>query len=358
MNNQTTSIIDDNKEIETGVSIEMASVINDDTDIETSISILSEIDDEEILSDTDNLNNLDNPYIKPKQKTFQEKIWKYYKLFTNNLIKLVNNYINPKYLNEIFSTILGMTIIILVIVLFSDFNPNIIPFKISPINFTKIPNLTRQISIFFTFLSFIATDMLFMRVVISLSFGIGISSFGVSPAPFDFCFVLWYFLIFLINIKHVLLCYEKRHITFSNNLEQVYIKVFKNIMTRVQYNKLIDKSLVREIKKKRYYVKIGDACNNLTILISGKMKKCDKHKKISYVKQCSFIDSPEFIMRNQNKGQSFNVTFYAETDCNIIIWPREIINVLLKEDNELNSLLLASLGIDVADKVFLLDVLK
>jgi hypothetical protein len=63
-------------------------------------------------------------------------------------------------------------------------------------------------------------------------------------------------------------------------------------------------------------------------------------------------------MRNDDKGQTFNVTFYAETDCNIIIWPREIINILLNEDNELNSLLLASLGIDVSDKVFLLDLLK
>ena len=198
-----------------------------------------------------------------------------------------------------------------------------------------------------------------MRVVLSISFGIGISSLGISPAPLDFCFILWYFLIFLINIKHVLLlCYDKRHITFDNNFEKVYKKIFNNLMTRVQYNKLIEKSLIREIKKDRYYVKIGDTCNNLTILISGKMTKCDKYSKTSYVEQCSFIDSPEFIMRDRNKGQTFNVTFYAETDCNIIIWPREIINILLKKDNELNSLLLASLGIDVSDKVFLLDLLE
>tara|TARA_B100000378_G_C18029430_1_gene407019 strand:+ start:33 stop:1085 length:1053 start_codon:yes stop_codon:yes gene_type:complete len=350
MNDQITSIIDDNKEIE----LKEIELIDDNKEIEseTFIEIDSVIDDEEITFEIDNLED-------PNPKNFSGKIQKYYKYFTNKLIKIVNEYVNLKYLHEIFSTILGMTSILLIIVLFSDLNPNIIPFKIAPINFTKIPSLTRQLSIFFTFLSFMTTDMLFMRVVLSLSFGLGIFSFGISPKPLDFCFVLWYFLIFLINIKHVLLlCYEKRHITFSKNFEKIYKNIFSSLMTRVQYNKLIEKSLVREIKKERYYAKFGDTCNNLTILISGKMKKFDKQNKTSYVKQCSFIDSPEFIMRSHNRGETFNVSFYAETDCNIIIWPREIINIVLKEDNELNSLLLASLGIDVSDKVFLLDLLK
>ena len=160
-------------------------------------------------------------------------------------------------------------------------------------------------------------------------------------------------------MKHVLLlCYEKRHISFTDGNELVYNSIFNTLMTRVQYKKLLDKSLTRVLNERRYYAKIGDTCNNLTILISGKMRKEDKYKKISYVKECSFIDSPEFIMRKHRNGQTFNITFYAETVCHIIVWPREIVNTLLESDIELNSLLLASLGIDVSQKVFLLDLLK
>jgi hypothetical protein len=95
MNNQTTSIIDDNKEIEIGASIEITSVI----------------DNEEEISETDNLEE-------PKRRNISKKIQKCCKHITHNFIKLVNNYINIKYLHEIFSTILGMTGIVLIIVLF------------------------------------------------------------------------------------------------------------------------------------------------------------------------------------------------------------------------------------------------
>ncbi len=50
--------------------------------------------------------------------------------------------------------------------------------------------------------------------------------------------------------------------------------------------------------------------------------------------------------------------FYAETECQILLWPREMINELLSKEKELKSILLAALGIDVSYKVFILDVVK
>ena len=63
-------------------------------------------------------------------------------------------------------------------------------------------------------------------------------------------------------------------------------------------------------------------------------------------------------MRKKYYGQKFNISFYAETDCQILLWPREMINDLLNKDKQLNSVLLAALGIDVSYKVFILDVVK
>ena len=64
------------------------------------------------------------------------------------LIRLVNKYVNTIYLSEIFTTIVGMNAIVLIIVLFSDLNPDIIPFEIVPIKFEKKISPTSSYSLF------------------------------------------------------------------------------------------------------------------------------------------------------------------------------------------------------------------
>ncbi len=278
--------------------------------------------------------------------------------YFNHLINFVKKYFHIRYLNLLFTILFGTSFIVLSIVLFSDLSTDMIPFKIVPI-FPDIPSIVKQLSIFFTFLSFITTNILFMRIVLCLSFFIAIVSISIASSPLDFSYIMWDFLILLINMKHVLtICYDKRHIIFDDDFEIVYKKIFRKVMIRSVYQKLITKSLVRTINKDRYYAKNGDMCNNLTILVYGKMRKIDQTNKISYVKVCSFIDSPEFIMRKYRAGQIFNISFYAETECKIIIWPREMITILLKKSKDLNSLLLASLGIDVSYKVLMLDTIS
>ena len=330
---------DDNIEIHTDDFI---------NDIEDGIINLSS--DDIIEDNNNNLSSYEKAY------KFMEKTKKKY---LKKIVIFSNKYINTKYLNTIFTVLFGSSLIILVIVLFSDLKPEMIPFKIVRIKMGKKQNLARQLSIFFTFISFITDNILLMRVVLSLSFGIGIIAMAISPLPLDFSFILWYFLILLINIKHVAkLCYAMRHITFDNDRELIYTKIFKKLMSRNDYQLLMKNSLIRTIKKNRYYVNVEDTCDNLTILISGKLRKKDKKNKTSYVKEVTFVDSPEFIMQKKVMGQIFNISFYAESDCKILIWPREMINNFLKDNKDLNSILVAALGIDVSYKVFVLDVLK
>ena len=271
----------------------------------------------------------------------------------------VEDYLNTKYVEVVFTILFGSFSIILLIVLMSDLKPEMIPFDIVPIELHKSDKLARQFSIFFTFISFITENVLFMRVVLCLSFGIGIIANFLTPPPVDLSFVLWNFLILLINLKHVsIIIYSKRHISFDQSREDIYTTIFQSLMSRNDYQRLMKNSLLRIIRKGRYYVNIEDSCDNLTILISGKMKKTDKKGKVSFVKEVSFIDSPEFIMQKQAFGQKFNISFYAETDCQILLWPREMINELLNKDKQLSGILLAALGIDVSYKIFIQDVVK
>jgi hypothetical protein len=262
------------------------------------------------------------------------------------------------YFNTVFTVIFGTSFIILVISFFTDMNPGMIPFKTVPIEFNDTSKLIRQLSILFTFISFITTNMFIMRVVLTLSFSIGFIAIVTDGSPYDLSYMMWNFTIMLINGKHVIMiCYEKRRINFDEDREKIYNKIFRKVMIRSRYKKLMETSLVRTINPDRYYIKIGDSCNNLSILISGRMRKTDSKDKTSYVKKLAFIDSPEFILQRSSKGQRFNISFYAETDCKILIWPREMLNEVLKTDKDLKKMLLSVLGIDTAGKILLLDTL-
>ena len=198
-----------------------------------------------------------------------------------------------------------------------------------------------------------------MHIVLCFSFGLAMLSSCLAPPPVDVSYVIWFFLVFLINAKHVtLICYNKRHILFDEERELIYVSLFSKIMTRSEYQSLMYHSLIRTIRQSRHYININDTCNNLSILVSGKMIKTDKLNKKSYVKETSFIDSPEFIMQHSAVGQIFNISFYAETECNVIIWPREILNEQLDNNKKLKNQLLSVLGLDVSYKVFLLDLLE
>ena len=260
-----------------------------------------------------------------------------------------------KYLKKIFTTLFivlfGACILILIVVLFSDLNPSIIPFKIERIGFNSTVNLTQEMSIFFTFLSFVTSNVLFMRIVLVFSFGIGIGSMIIAPPPPNLAFIMWYILVLLINIKHSLqIIYNKRNIKFDHNNEQIYNKIFRKLMSKNDFQILMTNSLLRVVKKNTYYINLGDACSNLSILLSGEMIKTDQNKKETLVKVNSFIDSPEFIMRKYKVGQVFTISFFAKTECKIIIWPREMLETTIKKNKELYNKLLAALGIDVSNK--------
>ena len=260
-----------------------------------------------------------------------------------------------KYLKKIFTTLFivlfGSSILLLIVVLFSDLNPSIIPFEIARIEFNSTVNLTQEMSIFFTFLSFVTSNILFMRIVLIFSFGIGICSMILAPPPPNLAFIMWYILVLLINIKHSLqIIYNKRNIKFDENNEQIYNKIFRKLMSKNDFQILMTNSLIRIVKKNTYYINLGDSCSNLSILLFGEMIKTDQNGKQTLVKVNSFIDSPEFIMRKYKVGQVFTISFYAKTECKIVIWPREMLEITLKKNKDLYNKLLAALGIDVSNK--------
>jgi len=265
------------------------------------------------------------------------------------LIHILNYAMKIKYLDKIFTAIFGNVITILIVSLFASLNEKIIPFETITVDWNDYASVLQQFSIFFTFLSFITSDILFMRVVLILSFGLGIISMVISAMPLNLVGCSWYLSILLINMKHTsIICYDKRHITFEKNHEIVYNHIFKNLLKRSEFVVLMKHALVRQVKSGTYYVNIGDNATNLSILIDGRLVKTDQNKKRSFVQKVTFIDSPEFLTRENKIGNVFTVSFYCETDCKIIMWARELIESDLTP--QLHTALMSALGIDVAHK--------
>ena len=267
--------------------------------------------------------------------------------------------ISTRHLITAFTVVMGITLLTLAFVLSAGPDPSWLPFPIQPVGWGDAASTAAQFSIFFTFLSFITANVLLLRISLCLSFAIGIFSFWISPPPLHFSFMLWYFAILLINMRHVaVILYDRRHITFDADREDAYTLVFKEVLTRNSFKTLASPSLIRVVNKGRNYIKVGDPCENLTLLLSGRIKKIDTTGKVSFVNSGQFIDSPEWIMRTEAQGQRFNISFDAETECRLLVWPREMLNDLLGGHPDLERSLLGCLGIDVSRKVFLLDVVK
>ena len=154
------------------------------------------------------------------------------------------------YYNLLFNIIFRLTIILQILVFFHELHPHILPFNIISIQLYKPYKLIQQFSMLFAFISFITTNIFIMRIIICLSFGSGIISMFIIKPPYDLSFILWYFLIFLINFKHIIiLYYNKRHITFINEYENIYNSLFQTFMTRNIFNQLLKLSSIQNITK-------------------------------------------------------------------------------------------------------------
>lgn len=279
--------------------------------------------------------------------------------------KLLFKYIlNPKNYNTFYKILFGNSIILLIIVLLSDIIGYGIPIKST----LPVGNWMFQMANGFLLMSYISSNILFLRIILS----IGGVWFIIWMYNFEggiiFDGILWNYVTLLINIRHsVILFYAKRPIVFDKDREQIYLQKFKGIMPRSDFKILSKNTFIRELRKDRYYAQRGDTCNNLSVIISGRIIIVRKDKEDSimsknseniiyqtteeqYIMPNEFIDSPEWIMRKtKNK---FSVSMLVDKNCKILIWPYEILNVILKKNPHLEPSLTGVLGIDVSNKIF------
>ena len=174
--------------------------------------------------------------------------------------------------------------------------------------------------------------------------------------------------------------YKKRPIVFDDLREQIYVNTFEGFMERDEFKELANTSLIRELPKDGFYCKIKDRCNNLSLLIKGRLRvfKNNENIKTTFINENEFVDSAEWLLKyqdqtsklqkaqkNQTKSQSklkmaprkprgrrFNYYMKADDECIYLTWPREILREQLKANPDLEQKLNGALGIDVSYKLF------
>ena len=282
-------------------------------------------------------------------------------------------------LNRLFDCINFLLIIFLILFIIANkqnFNP--FPFEVNDVN-----SWLYQIAQVTFIASYWTTNILALRILLIFGFVIFIVEFTRISISIDF--LIYTLLAIFINFKQiVVLLYKQRPIIFDEYREQIYEELFDCFMERNEFKLLTKHSLLRDLQKGSCYAHANDKCQNLTILLKGKMQLLkpvnnDIEPSVSsiseegrpldaYIDVNEFIDSAEWLLREMHKddeaqtfrkrkkrvrrGMRFNYSIKAVEDCKYMFWPRELILDTLEKYPDLKPKLTAVLGLDVSHKVF------
>jgi hypothetical protein len=98
----------------------------------------------------------------------------------------------------------------------------------------------------------------------------------------------------LLNIQHaVVLVYRMRYIEFSEELEQIYTKLFSLYMTRVQFGKLSKIAVIRHSKANVIMKEEGDFVTSLCIIVKGHVDVKRKGRRINVLFKNEILEAPD-----------------------------------------------------------------
>jgi len=159
------------------------------------------------------------------------------------------------------------------------------------------------------------------------------------------------FVMALLNLRHAAeLVYRKRYIEFPEEQEQIYMELFSQYMTRVQFKALADISVIRQDKARVTMKEEGDLVTSLCILVKGQVEVRRKEKILNVLFKNEILEAPEWVRSNLDpEGSRLTVSFTTTTDVVYIKYTRELLVGLLKNNSAIRSAVLAVLGIRVSE---------
>ncbi|XP_051999007.1 popeye domain-containing 2 isoform X2 [Xyrauchen texanus] len=193
-------------------------------------------------------------------------------------------------------------------------------------------------------------------------------------APSFLCLALWGWLtvcgldVFLWNLLLMLQCLAQvYHLIFrlmqdgltNEELSVLYKAVYLSLDVPVQVFKEItaasENKVLSLVAEETYAVEGKTPIDQLSFLLSGRIRVSLKGQFLHYIFPHQFLDSPEWESLRPTEEGNFQVTLTAETDCRYISWRRRRLYLLLSKDRYIARLFSVMLGSDIADKLYSLN---
>ncbi|ETO22837.1 hypothetical protein RFI_14355 [Reticulomyxa filosa] len=159
--------------------------------------------------------------------------------------------ISSRSLEILFIVIFGNSVILLIIALFSEEIGIKWPFKVTPVN-----SVTFQLANVFLLISYMCTNILWLRIVLTLATTFLMVWAGTFPFGKMVDVFMWNMVMMLINLRHsIVLLSQRRPAQFDRpEHEHIYVEMFQGIMSRADFKTLCAPSLIRRLRKVHFFL--------------------------------------------------------------------------------------------------------
>ncbi|XP_046903684.1 popeye domain-containing 2 isoform X1 [Hypomesus transpacificus] len=129
----------------------------------------------------------------------------------------------------------------------------------------------------------------------------------------------------------------------------VPVQAFKDIASACE-----NRVLALDVEE-TYAVEGKTPIDQLSFLLSGRIRVSLEGQFLHYIFPHQFLDSPEWESLRPNEEGNFQVTLTAETECRYISWRRRRLYMLLSKERYIARIFSVMLGSDIADKLYALN---
>ncbi|OUS16498.1 hypothetical protein A9Q97_02350 [Rhodospirillales bacterium 47_12_T64] len=217
-----------------------------------------------------------------------------------------------------------------------------------PESFSSFPEILVGIGFLLTLIAFVISDILWLRIFTILAkLSMAIAALLPENGP------LWLsfsgnMLLIAINLAHSsILIMERRRSSLSEEEQQLKDKAFPS-MDRTFVKRLFSAATWHDYEKGQTLLIEGEYPEKLFLILEGKAFISLVHKRIGEIGPGQFAGEMSFLTR-QSAGAS--VVTRKPTRC--LVWKRSVVEELYKKDHDLQMILTAAIGMDLAGKILL-----
>ncbi|CAK8685894.1 unnamed protein product [Clavelina lepadiformis] len=184
---------------------------------------------------------------------------------------------------------------------------------------------------------------------------------GIDACSLDV--IIWSLVLVAINISQVIyISYKSKKMeeAFDNKMQIIYHRRFAPFQIRPHlfYDLITLKGcqILKLGKGQKYAAEGKTPIENLSLLLSGKIKVSSEGKFLHYITPNEFVDSPEWdSLKSTSARATYQVSIVADTECLYITWKRKPLLNLLSKRQRLGKLMRFMIGRDVVMKLFALN---